>query len=517
MSNLIYTGSSWNFDKLYRMMDACEEIAINDMGLDCFPNQLEIITVEQMLDAYSSVGMPLMYNHWSFGKSFIQNKQNYSVGRMGLAYELVINSNPCINYLMEENSMTTQGLVIAHAAFGHNHFFKNNYLFQQWTSPDAIVDYLLFAKKYVRECEERYGTDAVEETLDACHAIQYQSINKYKRPNKISAREEIEQQRTRSEYLQSQVNDLWRTLPNSKKKEDKNLLEKGWPAEPEENLLYFLEKHSPILTSWQREMCRIVRRVAQYFYPQYQTKVMNEGFASFTHHHIFNELYNQGKVDDGAMLEFFKLHSSVLYQPSFDSPNYNGFNPYALGFAILKDIQRVCTEPDEEDKQWFPHLADTDWRITIKDIAANYRDESAILQFLGPKVIRDQGMFNLHDEIHYDNYLVTSIHNERGYKKIRKNLAASYETAAMIPDIQITNADITNTRDLTLLHESYKGKRLDKKTADQVLSHVQKLWGYKVKLYTMHDNTLLDVYECKQLSNSKVGTSPLDDHGDQWN
>jgi spore cortex formation protein SpoVR/YcgB (stage V sporulation) len=513
MSDLIYTGSSWNYDKLYRMMDACEEIAINDMGLDCFPNQIEIITFEQMLDAYSSVGMPLMYNHWSFGKSFIQNKKQYSTGQMGLAYELVINSNPCINYLMEENSMTTQSLVIAHAAFGHNHFFKNNYLFKQWTSPDAIVDYLLFAKRYIRECEEKYGVEAVEETLDACHAIQYQSINKYKRPNRLNAQDEIEKQRTRSEYLQSQVNDLWRTLPESKKEEKKE--EKTWPSEPEENLLYFLEKYSPILTPWQREICRIVRRIAQYFYPQYQTKVMNEGFASFTHHYIFNKLYDQGKVDDGSMIEFFKLHSAVLYQPPFSSPNYNGFNPYALGFAILKDIQRVCTEPDEEDKRWFPHLADTDWRIAVKDIAANYRDESAILQFLGPKVIRDQGLFNLHDEVHYDNYIVTSIHNERGYKKIRKNLSASYETAAMIPDIQVTRADIKGSRDLTLLHESYKGKRLNQKTANQVLTHVQKLWGYKVKLYTMHDETLLDVFECNQVSNSNVGSLQMN-ISDDW-
>ena len=117
----------------------------------------------------------------------------------------------------------------------------------------------------------------------------------------------MEQQRTRSEYLQSQVNDLWRTLQEEKKKE--KLKENNWPSEPEENLLYFLEKHSPVLTSWQRELCRIVRRIAQYFYPQYQTKVMNEGFASFTHHYIFNKLYDEGKVDDGAMMEFFKLHS----------------------------------------------------------------------------------------------------------------------------------------------------------------------------------------------------------------
>lgn len=496
MSNLLYKGSHWDFDTLYNTMDACEEIAINDMGLDCFPNQIEIITVEQMLDAYSSVGMPLMYNHWSFGKSFIGNMKQYSRGEMGLAYELVINSNPCINYLMEENSMTTQALVIAHAAFGHNHFFKNNYLFKQWTSPDAIVDYLVFAKNYIRECEELYGAELVEETLDACHAIQYQSINKYKRPNKLNARDELEKQLKRSEYLQSQVNDLWRTLPE-KKQEDKDT-EWSWPTEPEENLLYFLEKHSPVLAPWQREICRIVRRIAQYFYPQYQTKVMNEGFASFTHHYIFNELYNQGKVDDGAMLEFFRLHSAVLYQPSFNSPHYSGFNPYALGFAILKDVQRVCETPDKEDEEWFPHIAGTEWRTTIKDIVANYRDESAILQFLGPKVIREWRLFNLHDEEHYDNYLVTDIHNERGFKRIRKNLSSSYETASMIPDIQITNADVTETRELTLQHSSYKGKRLDKKTANNVLLHVQKLWGYDVKLYSMYDDVTLDMYECKR-------------------
>ena len=501
MSKLLYSGSHWDFDTLYRVMDACEEIAVDDMGLDCFPNQIEIITVEQMLDAYSSVGMPLMYNHWSYGKSFIQNMQQYQAGRMGLAYELVINSDPCINYLMEENSMTTQGLVIAHAAFGHNHFFKNNYLFKQWTSPDAIVDYLLFAKNYIRECENRYGADIVEETLDACHAIQYQSINKYKRPPKLNAQREAEKLKARSEYLQSQVNELWDTVPPSEKF-SKTLTTKKkqtqFPSEPEENLLYFLEKHSPVLRPWQRELCRIVRRIAQYFYPQYQTKVMNEGFASFTHHYIYNELYNQGRLDDGAMIEFFKLHAAVLYQPPFNSQHYSGFNPYALGFAILKDVQRMCETPDKEDEEWFPHVVGTEWRTAILDIVANYRDESAILQFLGPKVIRDWKLFTLHDEEHYDNYEVTHIHNDRGYRGVRKSLSQQYVTAAMIPDIQVTEADIAESRELTLTHYSFNGRRLQKSDAEQVLTHVQKLWGYDVKLYSEYNDKTLDVYECKR-------------------
>ena len=127
--------------------DAIAEIALGELGLDTYPNQIEVISSEQMLDAYSSIGMPLFYKHWSFGKHFARNEAMYRAGMQGLAYEIVINSNPCICYIMEENTATMQTLVIAHAAFGHNHFFKNNYVFQQWTDANGILDYLEFAKK----------------------------------------------------------------------------------------------------------------------------------------------------------------------------------------------------------------------------------------------------------------------------------------------------------------------------------------------------------------------------------
>ena len=139
-------GPEWDFDKLRRVHDAIEEIALGEFGLDIYPNQIEVITSEQMLDAYASIGLPLMYRHWSFGKRFAREEALYRHGLQGLAYEIVINSSPCISYIMEENSMAMQTLVIAHAAFGHNHFFKNNYLFRQWTDADGILDYLAFAR-----------------------------------------------------------------------------------------------------------------------------------------------------------------------------------------------------------------------------------------------------------------------------------------------------------------------------------------------------------------------------------
>ncbi|TAN57461.1 MAG: SpoVR family protein, partial [Magnetospirillum sp.] len=167
----LFTGADWDFDKVWRVYDAVEAIAKGEMGLVTYPNQIEVITAEQMLDAYSSIGMPLMYKHWSFGKHFARDESLYRKGMRGLAYEIVINSSPCISYIMEENSMAMQTLVIAHAAFGHNHFFKNNGLFRQWTDAKGILDYMEFAKGYVSHCEERYGHQAVERVLDAAHAL----------------------------------------------------------------------------------------------------------------------------------------------------------------------------------------------------------------------------------------------------------------------------------------------------------------------------------------------------------
>jgi spore cortex formation protein SpoVR/YcgB (stage V sporulation) len=177
---LLFDGADWSFDIMARTYDAIERVALDDLGLDVYVNQVEIISSEQMLDAYASFGMPLMYRHWSFGKRFAREQQMYKRGFTGLAYEIVINSNPCISYNLEENTMAMQTLVMAHAAFGHNHFFKNNYLFLQWTDADGVLDYLQYAKTFVAKCEERHGVQAVEELLDAAHALMDQGVFRYR-------------------------------------------------------------------------------------------------------------------------------------------------------------------------------------------------------------------------------------------------------------------------------------------------------------------------------------------------
>jgi stage V sporulation protein R len=486
---LLFEGSEWDFETLHKAYDAIEDIALNDLGLNVYPNQIEIISSEQMLDAYSSHGMPLMYNHWSFGKIFAREEMMYQKGWSGLAYEIVITSHPSINFLMEENSMTMQALVMAHAGFGHNHFFKNNYLFRQWTDAEAILDYLNFAKRYITRCEEEFGSDAVEMTIDSAHALMNQGVFRYSRPPRLSDEAKRERLRRRLDYDQETFNDLWRTLPAATgNEEDEENEEEDFEGFtdiklPEENLLYFLEKKSPVLRPWQREILRIVRNVSQYFYPQKQTKMMNEGCATFVHHHIMTEMHERGLITDGAYLEFVHSHTSVVFQPSFDDPRYSGINPYALGYAMMEDIKRICSNPTDEDREWFPLIAGTgDWRDVLKDAWANFRDESFILQFLSPKLMRDFRMFAIEDPDEESNYEVKAIHDDQGYRDVRATLASMYDLGQNEPNIQVVRADLKGDRTLQLQHVRHNGMPLDEKTEDQTLAHVRRLWGYDVEL-----------------------------------
>lgn len=474
----LFTGSEWNFSLIDNTMKALDDIA-PELKLNTYPNQLEIVSSEQMLDAYASVGLPVMYKHWSFGKKFSREFDLYKKGKTGLAYELVLNVNPCINFLMEENSACTQVLVLAHAAYGHNHFFKNNHLFKQWTDADSIIDYLVFARNYIAECEQKYGRENVEDTLDAAHALMHHGVNRYSRPVKLSLPKEKERQAEREKYLQEQVNALWRTVPVSTNS-GAEIPEDKFLKQPEENLLYFLEKNSPILETWQREVLRIVRKIAQYFYPQYQTKVANEGWASFTHYYMMNRLWDKGHLTDGAMLEFVQLHTSVLYQPEFSSKWYSGINPYYLGFEIFNEIRRICNEPDKEDEEFFPDLVGTNWVDACVDAVANYRDESFIRQFLSPKTCRKMGLFLLGDDGRND-YRVKAIHNEQGFRQIRKSLADQYLVDNYFPKIEIVDVDHLGSRKLTLQYYQEKGRRLSN-DAIKVVSFIEDLWGFDVEL-----------------------------------
>ncbi|MFT7201208.1 MAG: stage V sporulation protein R [Glaciecola sp.] len=504
-NNYISTSSEWSFELIEKYDEAIAKIA-KEYKLDTYQNQIEIISSEQMLDAYSSVGMPLGYNHWSFGKQFLNSQQNYKRGQMGLAYEIVINSDPCIAYLMEENTMMMQALVIAHAAYGHNSFFKGNYLFKTWTDASAIIDYLVFAKNYISKCEERHGIDEVENILDSCHALMKYGVDRYKRPPNISAKEESKRQVEREIYMQQQVNELWQTIPLHPDNEH-DVVHTQFPDEPQENLLYFFEKNSPLLEPWQREVIRIVRKIAQYFYPQRQTQVMNEGWATFWHFTIMNTLYDRKLVDEGFIIEFLTSHTAVVYQPPFDSKWFSGINPYALGFSMFQDLRRICESPTDEDKQWFPDIAGSDWLETLDFAMRNFKDESFILQYLSPKVIRDLKLFSIEDDYQAEHYHITAIHDESGYRYVREQLSLQYNLSMQEPNIQIWDVDLRGDRSLTLRHIPNQHTPLANNT-ENVLKHVHRLWGFDVHLYSVNgnsadENETLAEFHCPSLNTEK--------------
>lgn len=880
----MFSRSDWNEETILEADKVISRIAEEYLGLNTYPNQFEIVSSEQMLDAYSLVGLPISYNHWKFGKDFVINKSKYRRGQMGLAYELVINSNPCISYNMEDNTTCLMLLVLAHAAYGHNHFFKNNYLFKQWTHADAIVDYMLFAREYVEKCEEKYGYEEVERILDACHMIERYGVDKYTKPQRISAKKEQERLKQRLEDDRVLVDDMWRTIPNGEEKKERI---DRFPKQPEENILYFIEKNSPNLKVWQRELIRIVRKTAQYFYPQGQTKVINEGClvegslintenglmdikeivetkysgkvwdgdnwrsiydwfinedkdrikivtdkgyeihggdnhklfingewvklselnigdeiklepkevpytenyvevdyetpkyltnvelcemkgithstydrykdpnypykmsdervrlceeidfiinerdesvrfvkkwelynipsiideklaywlgllvgdgntnwknrvinftngdeglvdefdrltyelfnykcsikkddnrwrvtinsqhilhflqryigikngvssrikdipevvlkspksviksfikghfdadghisknviivsnskellkkeqvflhnigifsslkkshsddtyrlymggedvkhfydeigtncqykkdnfktyfndkkwylekdyvvkvveivkdkgdtydfsveethkysalgyinhncATHSHYEIINKMYEEGYLTDGFMMEFFHNHSNVIFQPGFDSKFYSGLNPYTLGFNIFQDLKRMSLDPTEEDKEWFPEIAGKgNWAETFRYIVENFKDETFVLQYLSPKVIRDMRLFEVTDEEEKRFYKITSIHNKQGYRNVRKSLSETYNRATYIPDIQVYDVDVNGDRTLTLNYTSIDGKRLNSNDVDVVVDNISVLWGFPVTL-----------------------------------
>lgn len=475
----IFSYNDWDMERLQIIFDLLDKKSVEYLGLDCYPNQFEIVSADELLNLYSSVGLPTNYPHWKFGKDYMINHNKYLKGRMGLSYEMIINSNPCISYNIEENDLCLMTLVYAHAACGHNHFFKNNYLFKEWTQADAIVDYMKFARNFILECEKKYGPDEVEEFLDCCHSIQNYGIDLYHHP-KFSLKKEQDRIQKILKWEEENYNPIFDKDKKQRDYKDYDELDlnqlQTFLKEPQENILYFLEKFAPNISRWKRELIRIVRKVAQYFMPQSSTKTINEGTATFVHYYMINRLFDEGYLPDSFMIEFYKHHTNVVYQPTFDKSYYYGLNPYAVGFNIFMDIKRICENPTDEDKEYFPQLIGKNWIDEFKYTIANYRDDSFVAQYLSPKVIRDMKLFSYYDRADSSFYSITNIHDEQGYKKIREIMSRQYNRTAYIPNIAVYDYD-DEEQILMLEYNMMNDISLNEDERDKVLDNIEYMWG----------------------------------------
>lgn len=493
-------------------------IAKEKYDLNTYPSRIEIISADQMMDAYTSIGLPISYEHWSFGKQRIIEDKKYDAGG-GLAYELVINSDPSIAYCMENNTPMMQMLVIAHACFGHNNFFKENYLFKDHTNAKTILDSTNNLKNLIRSCESQYGYEEVEKLIDACHALKLHAVSY--NPHK-KGEEKDREALAREQYLdrahQRRESTIYEGLTSKGRFADAAQNHEsgaqGRDGKMEENILLYIADNAPHLPTWKREIMRGIASIQQYFYPQGQTQMMNEGWASTWHYTLLHDMADLDLVTDGMMQEFLASHAHVLSQPDFDETRpvfdkegkpvigpdgkrqrrgiYNGINPYALGFKMFKDIKRICMEPTEEDHKWFPEIAgNEDWLGTWKFARDNFKDESFIQQYLSPQVMRDFSFFTIKDDAESNHYEIGAVQDEKGFEELRSDLAAQYRRFDMIPRIGVYRYNEKTDRSLVLHHIMQEDRPIEAQNTQAVLKHLYTLWQHPVILESVNENNVV--------------------------
>lgn len=431
--------SDWTVSDLQHWDDKICKVA-KDIGLDWFPIDYEIIDYQEMLGAMAYIGLPTHYRHWSFGKEYERTHTLYNMGQTGLPYEMIINSDPSIAYLMRENALYIHILTMSHCV-GHSDFFKMNRMFAH-TNPKNIIDSFKSASKYVRKLIEdpSIGIDKVEEILDAAHSIKYQVPRypgiKYK---------------TRAEWIE-----IERDKMNEKANYKPNLSKV--PLRPEYNILRFIAEHSKHLEEWERNLILIVEESSKYFIPQALTKVMNEGWACTIHQKIINEL----NLPDSLYLPFIKLHNQVI------RPHLGQINPYHLGYTLF---QKIIEEHGFEE---------------AKIIREVHNDITFLRFYADEKFMNDHNYFSYSFNKKQQSSIVDDVSDNEGWEAVRDAMITNVGLNRL-PVVYVDEIEKDNT--LSLVHE-HDGRDLDMNYARRVFENIQTLWGDNTKLITIVEDEI---------------------------
>ncbi len=434
------------------------EKIVEEVGLDCYPQEFEVIGYNDMLAYEAYVGMPSKYPHWSYGKAYEKNKTLYSFNMTGLPYEMVINSDPSLAYLMRENTLLLQILTMAHV-YGHNDFFKNNRLFRDGTRADKTIEMFKLDADIIRGYinDPSIGYSEVERVIDAAHSIRYQV------PRVIGVKKVSEEK-----IKQGMLDDYIR------KREQRSILDQyeeiempdinKIPLEPDDDLIQFIINYGD-LEDWERNILSIVRRESMYFIPQIETKIMNEGWASFWHYNILKKL----NLDDGLYLEFIKRHNDVI------APNPYSLNPYYIGFKVLQDI----------DKRY--------GREKLFEVRELERDNSFLRKYLTQELCEELGLFKYGKK--GLDIVVDEVSDENGWRKIRDTIATECGVGS-IPYIRVKEMD---RKDFSLnLEHVFDGRELEASYTKRTLKHIYELWKRKVTLTTKNKDGSEVVYICEE-------------------
>jgi len=425
--------SDWTVKELEEWDERVCNVAA-DFGLDWFPINYDICDYYEMIGHMSYHGLPSHYDHWSYGKSFERTHQMYNHGQSGLPYELIINSNPSIAYLMKENPLYLQVLIMAHC-IGHSDFFKNNLTFAN-TRPDSAVSKFRNAKKRIKSYMEdpSIGIDSVEDLLDSLHSIKYQvNRNSVARIPYCDVRDELSERLKAGEDIGVDINQI--------------------PLRREYDLLAFFMEQGKHFSDWELDIINIVREESLYFIPQIKTKVMNEGWASYWHYTIMNEL----KLPSEMHLPFIKSHNQVI------RPHIGGINPYHLGFEMFQKLDKELGR---------------DEIFMIREV---FHDESFLRNYLDLDQMIDLNLFSYSKDRKKKAHVIDEISDEDGWKTVKNNLIKQTGVGG-IPKMFI---EVLEPSGALILGHDHDGRDLELNYANVVINNVAKIWEDVVKLETI--------------------------------
>ncbi len=436
-------GSDYSMHDLLQYNSGVEEMVL-DAGLNTYPQEFEICSYEDMLGYEAYAGIPMRYPHWSFGKAYERKKTFYRYNLTGLPYEMVINSNPCLAYLMKDNTLLLQILTMAHV-YGHNDFFKNNRLFKVGTRAEYTLEMF---KSHARRISEyiqvpSIGYARVDRVLKAAHALRFQN---YRTVGEKHLTPEEVKQKIIEEYT-SPTGSEHPLLQEKVEKPEPDL--NRIPLKAEEDLLLFLMRYAS-LSEWEKDILNIVRQESLYFLPQIETKIMNEGWASYWHYRILNNM----NLPQELHLEFLKRHNQIV--SSFEGR----LNPYHLGFKIF-------TKLVQEGQDIFA-------------VREQERDASFLRRHLDEELCQELNLFSF--EKKGRDYYIKDISDDEGWKEVRNALAFNVGIQA-IPVIKVVEVGANNS--LLMLDHEWDGRELQLEYAHQTLKHLAQLWGGKVRLRTV--------------------------------
>ncbi|MFC0272157.1 SpoVR family protein [Metabacillus herbersteinensis] len=464
--------SGANHKALEYAIDEITEVA-KGFGLDYYPMRYEICPAD-IIYTFGAYGMPTRFSHWSFGKQFHRMKLQYDLG-LSKIYELVINSDPCYAFLLDTNSLIQNKLIVAHV-LAHCDFFKNNCRFAN--TKREMVESMAATAERVKQYEILYGRSEVETFLDAVLSIQEHidpSLVRSKLAWTIDDLEEEEEVKKTSPY-----DDLWHMDDKDKPEEVLKKRKKKFPPSPEKDILLFIEEYSRELEDWQRDILTMMREEMLYFWPQLETKIMNEGWASYWHQRILREI----DLTSDEAIEFAKLNAGVV------QPSKTSINPYYLGLKIFEDIEDRYNNPTDEMKRL--GVTEGSGREKMFEVREVESDISFIRNYLTKDLVMREDMY-LFQKQGRDYKIV-----DKKWEGVRDQLV-NMRVNGGFPYITVNDGDYQKNNELYLMHW-YEGIELDLKYLEKVLPYVHQLWGRTVHMESiLEGKAVLFTYDGKSL------------------